>query len=83
MFPLLARNPEALSTFLRDRGFYAMSSRLSVVSDGAAPTPGADRLSDALYIPFDPAMPSEELERLGRLVGSFEAQATQIEVSSN
>ena len=83
MFPLLARNPEALSTFLRDRGFYAMSSRLSVVSDGAAPTPGAERLSDALYIPFDPAMPSEELERLGRLVGSFEAQATQIEVSSN
>ena len=83
MFPVLARNPEALSASLRDRGFDAMSARLAAVSDGATPTPGAARLSDALYIPFDPAMPSEELERLGRLVGSFEAQATQIEVSSN
>ena len=83
MFPVLAQNPEALSASLRDRGFDAMSARLAVVSDSATPTPGAERLSDALYIPFDPAMPREELERLGRLVGSFEAQATQIEVSSN
>ena len=83
MFPVLARNPEALSASLRDRGFDAMSARLSVVSDGATPTPGAERLSNALYIPFDPAMPREELERLGRLVRSFEARATQIEGSSN
>ena len=83
MFPVLAQNPEALSASLRDRGFNAMSARLAVVSDGATPTPGADRLSDALYIPFDPAMPREELERLGRLVRSLEARATQIEISSN
>lgn len=49
-----------------------MSARLSVVSNGATPTPGADRLSDALYIPFDPAMPSDEPERLGRLVRGIE-----------
>ena len=83
MFPVLAGNPEALSGSLHDRGFDAMSARLSVVSDGATPTPGAERLSNALYIPFDPAMPREELERLGRLVRSLEARATQIEISSN
>ena len=83
MFPVLARSPETLSASLRDRGFSAMSARLAVVSDGATPTPGTDRLSDALYIPFDPAMPREEPERLGRLVRSFEARATQIEVNSN
>ena len=76
MFPVLARNPEALSASLRDRGFDAMSARLSVVSDGATPTPGAERLSNALYIPFDPAMPREELERLGRLVRSLGASHT-------
>ena len=73
MFPVLARDPEALSASLRDRGFDAMSGRLSVVSDGATPTPGADRLSNALYIPFDPATPREELERLGSLVRSLES----------
>ena len=75
MFPVLARDPEALSAALRDRGFDAMSGRLSAVSDGSTSTPGADRLSGALYIPFSPAMPSEELERLGRLVRSVEADA--------
>ena len=68
MLPVLARNPETLSSALRNHGFDAMLARLSVVSDGTTPTPGADRLSEALYIPFDPAMPREELERLGRLV---------------
>lgn len=72
MFPVLARDPEALSTALRNQGFDAMLARLSVVSDGAIPTPGADRLSDALYIPFNPDMPREELERLGSLVRDIE-----------
>ena len=76
MFPVLAQNPEALSASLRDRGFDAMSARLAVVSDGATLTPGAERLSNALYIPFDPAMPREELERLGKLVRRFEAETT-------
>ena len=53
-----------------------MLARLSVVSDGTTPTPGADRLSDALYIPFDPAMPVDELQRLGRLVRSIKADGT-------
>lgn len=73
MFPVLAREPEALSLALRNEGFDVMLARLSVVSDGETPTPGADRLSDALYIPFDPAMPRDELERLGRLVRQVEA----------
>ena len=72
MFPVLARNPETLSSALRNHGFDAMLVRLSVVSDGATPTPGADRLSEALYIPFDPAMPVDELERLGSLVRGIE-----------
>lgn len=74
MFPVLARDPEALSRALRNQGFDAMLARLSVVSDGATPTPGADRLSDALYIPFSPDMPCEELERLGSLVRGIEVQ---------
>ena len=77
MFPVLARNPETLSSALRNHGFDAMLARLSVVSDGATPTPGADRLSEALYIPFDPAMPREELERLGSLVRGIEANGTR------
>ena len=74
MFPVLTANPEALSATLRDHGFDAMSGRLVAVSDGTTPTPGADRLADALYIPFDPAMPHEELERLGGLVRCIEVQ---------
>ena len=77
MFPVLTSNLEALSGALRDRGFDAMSGRLSAVSDGTTPTPGADRLADALYIPFDPSMPREALERLGGLVRSFEVQDEQ------
>ncbi|MDE0226094.1 MAG: DegT/DnrJ/EryC1/StrS family aminotransferase [Gammaproteobacteria bacterium] len=73
MLPVLTRNPDALSAALREGGFDAMSGRLAVVSGGDAPTPGAERLANALYIPFDPAMPGEELERLGRLVRDFEA----------
>lgn len=68
MFPVLARDPEALSSILGDHGFDARQARLSVVSDDATPTPGADRLSKALCVPFDPAMPGEDLERLGGLV---------------
>ena len=73
MFPVLTRNPDALSAALRDGGFDAMSGRLAVVSDGNTPPPGAERLANVLYIPFDPAMPAEALERLGRLVRDFEA----------
>lgn len=74
MFPVLTANPEALSAALRVHGFDAMAGRLVAVSDGTTPTPGADRLADALYIPFDPAMPREELERLGGLVRGIEVQ---------
>ena len=72
MFPVLSRDPEALSSILGDHGFDARQARLSVVSDDATPTPGADRLSKALCVPFDPAMPEEELERLGGLVRALE-----------
>ena len=58
-----------------------MSVCLSVVSDDATPTPGADRLSEALYIPFDPAMPADELERLGRLVRGIEAEGIAEQVA--
>ena len=77
MFPVLSDDPETLSASLRDRGFDAMSGRLSAVSDGETATPGADRLSEALYIPFDPAMPREELERLGRWVRSIRVQGAK------
>ena len=77
MFPVLSDDPDTVSASVRDRGFDAMSGRLSAVSDGETATPGADRLSDALYIPFDPAMPREELERLGRWVRSIEVQGAK------
>ncbi len=71
MFPVLTDHPEALSTHLRDHGFDAISGRLDVVCDDDVPTPGAERLANALYLPFDPAMPNAELERLGALVRSL------------
>ena len=66
--PVLIGNPDGLKACLRRHGFDTMSERLSVVTGGVAESPGARRLSEALYLPFDPGMPEAELERLGRLV---------------
>ncbi len=66
--PVLVRNREELKDGLRRHGFDAMSERLSVVSEGGTEAPGARRLSEVLYLPFDPGMPESELERLGALV---------------
>ena len=62
---------EAVKSQLRRHGFDAMSERLSVVSEGCSAAPGAERLADAVYLPFDPEMPGSELERLGELVTSL------------
>lgn len=71
MVPVLVRDREAVKSQLRRQGFDAMSERLSVVSDGRFPAPGAERLAGALYLPFDPEMPGSELERLGELMTSL------------
>ena len=66
--PVLVRNREGLRACLRRHGFDTMSERLSVVTEGAAEAPGARRLSQALYLPFDPGMSEGDLKRLGTLV---------------
>ena len=71
MVPVLVRDREAVKSQLRRQGFDAMSERLGVVSDGCSMAPGAERLADALYLPFDPEMPGSELERLGELMTSL------------
>ena len=71
MVPVLVRDREAVKSQLRRQGFDAMSERLGVVSDGRSTAPGAERLADALYLPFDPEMPGSELERLGKLMTSL------------
>ena len=68
MVPVLVRDREAVKSHLRRQGFDAMSERLSVVSDDRFAVPGAERLADAVYLPFDPEMPGSELERLGVLM---------------
>ena len=74
VIPVLVGNREELKACLRRHGFDAMSERLSVVTEGVAEAPGANRLSEALYLPFDPGMPEGELERLGRLVTGLVVQ---------
>ena len=71
MVPVLVRDGEALKRVLRGAGFDAMSGRLKAVRTANCPAPGADALQDAVYLPFDPDMPSRELERLGALVTRF------------
>ena len=66
--PVLVRDREGLKACLRRHGYDTMSERLSIVTEGAAEAPGAGRLSQALYLPFDPGMSEGELKRLGRLV---------------
>ena len=67
MVPVYAADGERLRRGLREAGFDAMRCRMAVVDDGATPTPGAQQLSGALCLPFDPTMPAAELERLGAL----------------
>lgn len=71
MVPVRVRDGEALKRVLRGAGFDAMSGRLKAVRTPNCPTPGADALQDAVYLPFDPDMPPWELERLGALVTRF------------
>ena len=71
MVPVLVRDREAVKSQLRRQGFDAMSERLSVVTDGCSVAPGAERLAEAVYLPFDPEMPGSELERLGELMTSL------------
>ena len=72
LVPVLTSEPEELARELRNEGFYPMSGRLAVVTDGSAPdttSPGAQRLvTGSVYIPFDPQMPALELKRLGGIV---------------
>ncbi len=68
IIPVLAANRDELKVSLRRHGFDPMSERLSVVCEEGMEAPGAGRLSESVYLPFDPGMPAAELERLGALV---------------
>lgn len=72
LLPVLTSDRDALARELRSEGFYPMSGRLDVVTDGAdadAAPLGAKRLvTESVYLPFDPQMPAHELRRLGRIV---------------
>ena len=72
LVPVLTPDPEALARELRSEGFYPMSGRLEVVTDGedvdGAPL-GAKRLvTESVYLAFDPQMPAHELRRQGEIV---------------
>jgi dTDP-4-amino-4,6-dideoxygalactose transaminase len=72
LVPVLTPDPEALARELRGKGFYPMSGRLDVVTDGedvdSAPL-GAKRLvTESVYLAFDPQMPAHELQRQGEIV---------------
>lgn len=71
MIPVLPYDRVGLVRSLRNAGFDAMSGRLEVVNTTAREAPGAARLAEAVYLPFDPSMPERELERLGELVTRF------------
>lgn len=68
MVPVLPRDRRTFVQGLQDAGFDAMSGRLLPVVGNARGTPGATKLADAVYVPFDPSIPKEALERLGALV---------------
>ena len=68
MVPVLPHDRRTLVRGLRNAGFDAMSGRLAVVNGNPQATPGAARLAAAVYVPFDPAIPQGELERLGELI---------------
>lgn len=75
MVPVLPADPKRLTDGLRRAGFDAMAGRLAPVADARHETPGAQRLAEAVYVPFDPAMPTGELRRLGDLATRFAAPA--------
>lgn len=68
MVPVLVRDRTTLMERLHNAGFDAMSGRLASVNGDARQTPGAARLAEAVYLPFDPSIPEQELRRLGELV---------------
>ena len=69
--PVLSHDVDSLKHRLRLAGFDALSSRL--VSVGCSEIEGATELAQAVLLPFAPAMPREELVRLGKLVSKIEA----------
>ena len=68
MVPVLVREGGTLIQRLRNAGFDAMSGRLACVNGDLRQAPGAARLAEAVYLPFDPSMAERELQRLGELV---------------
>ena len=79
LLPVLASDSDALVRELRSEGFYPMSGRLDVVTDGedadSAPL-GATRLvSESVYLAFDPEMPAHELQRQGEIVTAAASMA--------
>ena len=75
MVPVLPDNPKRLMHGLRRAGFDAMAGRLAPVVDAEHETTGARRLAGAVYVPFDAAMPTAELRRLGELATRFAGPA--------
>lgn len=66
MIPLLVEDAPAAKRLFRAHGFDAVSNRLYPAP--GARVPGAERIADAVYLPFDPRMSDREMERLGALV---------------
>lgn len=66
MIPLLVEDAPAAKRIFRAHGFDAVSNRLYPAP--GARVDGAERIADAVYLPFDPRMSGREIERLGALV---------------
>lgn len=74
LIPVLAPDPPALVGRLADAGFHAKQGRAFAVvehdhpGDGPPPLGARRLLEQAVYLPFDPAMPGPELDRLAATV---------------
>ena len=66
MIPLLVEDAAAAKRLFRAHGFDAVSNRLYPAPGARAA--GAERVAEAVYLPFDPRMSEREMERLGALV---------------
>ena len=66
MIPLLVEDAPMAKRLFRAHGFDAVSNRLYPAPGARAD--GAERVADAVYLPFDPRMSGREIERLGALV---------------
>lgn len=66
MVPLLVSDAARFKHELRRKGFDALSARLEAVE--CVRMPGAKALANAVMLPFSPAMPNSEIQRLQNLV---------------